>query len=119
MGSWVGTARRRALGRGALVASIAFGVGATACTGVLEGDHSPEGAVSSGGGSSGSAGSGPLAGSAPGGTTATAPGYMPIHRLNTTEYNTTVADVLGTQLQPANGSWPVYEVNGFDNMADV
>ncbi len=52
-------------------------------------------------------------------TAALAPGYKPIHRLSNTEYNATVADVLGTSLAPANGSWPVYELNGFDNMAEA
>ena len=33
------------------------------------------------------------------------PGRKDIHRLNSTEYNATIQDVLGTKLQPANGSW--------------
>ena len=42
-----------------------------------------------------------------------------MHRLNSTEYNATVADVLGTSLQPANGSWRGGELAGFDNIASV
>src|SRR5690349_10733725 len=33
------------------------------------------------------------------------PGSKGMHRLNTTEYNNTAADVLGTTLQPANSGW--------------
>jgi hypothetical protein len=47
------------------------------------------------------------------------PGTKAIHRLNSTEYNATVADVLGTSLQPANGSWRGGELAGFDNIASV
>jgi len=45
------------------------------------------------------------------------PGRKEMHRLNTVEYNATVADVLGTKLQPANGNWRGGELGGFDNMA--
>jgi hypothetical protein len=47
------------------------------------------------------------------------PGTKGAHRLNSTEYNATVADVLGTKLQPANSSWRGGEIHGFDNMASV
>ena len=47
------------------------------------------------------------------------PGTKAIHRLNSTEYNATVTDVLGTSLQPANGSWRGGELAGFDNIASV
>jgi len=47
------------------------------------------------------------------------PGTKGAHRLNSTEYNATVADVLGTKLQPANSSWRGGEIGGFDNMAAV
>jgi hypothetical protein len=67
------------------------------------------------GGSSGLGGAATVAGA----SAANAPGFKAIHQLNGNEYNATVADVLGTTLQPANGSWRVYELNGFDNMADV
>ncbi|HET6149027.1 MAG TPA: DUF1587 domain-containing protein, partial [Polyangia bacterium] len=47
------------------------------------------------------------------------PGTKGMHRLNATEYNNTVADVLGTTLQPANSSWRGGELAGFDNIAAV
>jgi hypothetical protein len=47
------------------------------------------------------------------------PGAKAIHRLSSTEYNATVTDVLGTSLQPANGSWRGGELGGFDNIASV
>ncbi len=42
-----------------------------------------------------------------------------MHRLNTAEYNATVADVLVTKLEPATASWRGGELAGFDNMAAV
>jgi Protein of unknown function (DUF1592)/Protein of unknown function (DUF1588)/Protein of unknown function (DUF1587)/Protein of unknown function (DUF1595)/Protein of unknown function (DUF1585) len=42
-----------------------------------------------------------------------------MHRLNSTEYDATVQDVLGTTLQPANDSWRGGELGGFDNIASV
>lgn len=42
-----------------------------------------------------------------------------VHRLNRAEYNATVADVLGTKLEPASASWREGELLGFDNMAAV
>jgi hypothetical protein len=47
------------------------------------------------------------------------PGTKGVHRLNSNEYNATVADVLGTKLQPANSSWLGGEIGGFDNVASV
>lgn len=47
------------------------------------------------------------------------PGQKDMHRLNTAEYNATVADVLGTTLQPADGNWRGGELAGFDNIASV
>ena len=47
------------------------------------------------------------------------PGRKDMHRLNSTEYNATVQDVLGTRLQPATGSWRGGELAGFDNIASV
>lgn len=47
------------------------------------------------------------------------PGHVGVHRLNTAEYNATVADVLGTTLQPATANWRGGELGGFDNMAGV
>jgi len=47
------------------------------------------------------------------------PGHVAVHRLNSTEYNNTVLDVLGTKLQPADANWRGGELGGFDNMAAV
>lgn len=72
----------------------------------------PGAGVGGGNGADASAGSG---GTVP----ALDPGTKAIHRLNATEYNATVTDVLGTRLQPANGSWRGGELGGFDNIASV
>jgi hypothetical protein len=40
-----------------------------------------------------------------------------MHRLNSNEYNYTVADVLGTSLHPADENWRGGELDGFDNIA--
>ncbi len=64
------------------------------------------------GGASGTAGAG-------GTTQALDPGRKDMHRLNTAEYNATVADVLGTKLQPGTANWRAGELAGFDNMASV
>jgi hypothetical protein len=80
------------------------------------------------GGATGGGGSG--AGSGSGGSTTTDsgtpippaavdPGTKGAHRLNSTEYNATVTDVLGVKLQLANSSWRGGEIGGFDNMAAV
>jgi len=77
----------------------------------------------SGGGPGAGSGSGGIGSDAGGGSggavSALDPGTKAIHRLNATEYNATVADVLGTSLQPANGSWRGGELAGFDNIASV
>jgi hypothetical protein len=96
---------------GVAVATAAFAV---ACTGMMEGE------VNGGGAAAGNGGTGNTAGATgAGGMIMTAPSYKAIHRLNRNEYNATVADVLGTALKPANGSWFDGEINGFDNMAAV
>ncbi|MEO7034789.1 MAG: DUF1587 domain-containing protein, partial [Polyangiaceae bacterium] len=46
------------------------------------------------------------------------PGRKDMHRLNSAEYNATIQDVLGSTLQPADGSWRGEE-EGFDNIASV
>ncbi len=47
------------------------------------------------------------------------PGRVTIHRLNRTEYNNTVRDLVGIDFQPA-ADFPADDVgNGFDNIADV
>ncbi len=95
---------------------VGLGLVSSACTGLMDGDLQPGATNSTGGSNTGTGG----ATTQPGGGAAVAPpGYKGIHQLNSTEYNATVADVLGTALKPANGSWRVYELNGFDNMADV
>lgn len=87
--------------------AIATLLGTLACTGVLEqGDSTPSGG-----------GDPPL--DSPPGAPASNPGRGEMHRLNTTEYNLTVADVLGTTLKPATGSWRGGEIEGFDNVASV
>lgn len=47
------------------------------------------------------------------------PGSKAMHRLNTVEYNSTVGDVLGTTIQPADAHWRGGELGGFDNIATV
>ncbi len=47
------------------------------------------------------------------------PGHVTIRRLNRTEYNNTIRDLLGVQMRPAD-DFPSDDVgNGFDNMGDV
>ncbi|HXK20338.1 MAG TPA: DUF1595 domain-containing protein, partial [Polyangiaceae bacterium] len=101
-------------------------LGSTGCTGILDGGGSAGPGAANGGsgtiGTIGNSGGGSGAGTTTttgGASTTVASGFKAIHRLNNNEYNATVKDVLGTTLVPANGSWPVYELNGFDNMADV
>src|SRR6185503_20989977 len=47
------------------------------------------------------------------------PGHVAMHRLNSAEYNATVADILGTTYAPADSNWRGGELGGFDNMAAV
>ena len=54
-----------------------------------------------------------------GGEPAKDPGRVTVHRLNRTEYNNTVRDLLGTSQRPAD-SFPADDFGlGFDNIADV
>jgi hypothetical protein len=76
------------------------------------GTTGPQPSERASGGSAGSLGTGGTA-------AALDPGRTEMHRLNTAEYNATVEDVLGTTLQPANGTWRGGELGGFDNMASV
>ena len=112
------TASRNATARTVLaVGLLGLSLGGAGCTGVMDGNLQP-GATTTGGSTSGNGLGGATAqGGTP--TNTLSSGYKAIHRLNGNEYNATVADVLQTKLQPANGSWPVYELNGFDNIADV
>jgi hypothetical protein len=96
-------------------AELCLGVAALlctfACTGVM-GEGAPQGGPE---GSSGAGGGGGSSGGAP--PTPTNPGRGAMHRLNTNEYNYTVADVLGTALHPADSNWRGGEIDGFDNIA--
>ena len=91
----------------------------------MAGPDGPGGPLGSGGASSAGAGSVPGAGNGTGasggaaGPISAAPGSSLMHRLNTTEYNATVADSLGTKLQPATANWRGGEIDGFDNIASV
>ena len=49
----------------------------------------------------------------------TDPGRVTMHRLNRTEYNNTVRDLLGTTLKPANDFTADNRGAGFDNIADL
>ncbi len=99
---------------------LALSLSAAACTGVMDGANDGMGAGgtnnSTGGTNTGSTGS-------LGGQTTVDPGKDPgrvdMHRLNSTEYNATVSDVLGTTYQPADANWRGGELGGFDNMAAV
>jgi hypothetical protein len=97
------------------VGVLALGLSALACTGVMDGNSNGMGP---GDGGSGGGGSKPIDMEAAK-TQPIDPGRVDIHRLNTVEYNATVADVLGTTLQPATPSWRGGELGGFDNMASV
>src|SRR4051794_6973692 len=74
------------------------------------------GAATAGAATGGAATGGVMTGGA---ATATDPGRKDMHRLNSTEYNATIQDVLGATLQPANDSWRGGELGGFDNIASV
>lgn len=70
-------------------------------------------------GNAGTTGSAGTTGGAGTGVVMLPSGSKGVHRLNSTEYNATVADVLGTKLQPASSSWRGGEIAGFDNIAAV
>ena len=118
--------------------AFAVGVGAVclstlvACTGMVTGSDGnpsganplpPDGQGQGAGSSSSGGGSGlPGAGNGSGGLAAQQPidpGAKLIHRLNTAEYNNTVADVLGTTVVPGDNNWAAEETAGFDNIAAV
>ena len=109
----------------AFTSVLALGLAVAGCTGMVGGDGPGMGNPDNG---SGGMGTGNPSGGASGGVNPTAgasggpvniPGVSLMHRLNTAEYNATVADVLGTKLQPADGNWRGGEVDGFDNIAAV
>ena len=110
---------------------LALGTALAGCTGMVAGNGQPGGSNnnnpgtgntgSGGAGSQGTAGGGsvnPNAGAA-GVAVNGSPGVSLMHRLNTAEYNATVADVLGTTLQPATENWRGGQIEGFDNIASV
>jgi hypothetical protein len=115
---------------------LALSLSAAACTGVMDGNSDPMGNPSGGStgtGATGNTGTGAGTGFGAAATTggqttidpnkgsteAVDPGRVDMHRLNSAEYNATVADVLGTATQPADGNWRGGELGGFDNMAAV
>jgi hypothetical protein len=111
------------LGKAERFFAIAALLGSLSCTGVVEGDP---GGVPGGTGLSPGTGSGTGTGTGSGTGTGTGtigpmsnPGRGEMHRLNATEYNASVGDVLGTALKPANGNWRGGEIEGFDNVASV
>ncbi len=116
MTRWCFSAARSSAALAGLIITV---VGSTACTAVLDGESNPSPIGPGPNGAGGSTGAGGSSTGVGGTSEARSIGYKAIHRLNATEYNATVADVLGTSLKPANGSWQVYEINGFDNMAEV
>jgi hypothetical protein len=103
--------------------------GAMACNGMIDDANglTPSTGAAGVGGPAGTAGTGSAGtgnGGAGNGAAGTAVVALPagskgVHRLNSTEYNATIADVLGTKLQPANSSWLGGEIHGFDNIAAV
>ncbi len=97
------------------VGVVALSLAAMGCMGVVDPDKDAMGP----GGPTGSGGSSTKVDPNLARTQPVDPGHVPVHRLNTTEYNATVADVLGTKLQPANANWRGGELGGFDNMAAV
>ena len=123
----------KTLGRGvALTSIVALGVALAGCTGMVAGDGGGTPSTMNNGTGNNGAGSNTGtggAGSTTGGNGSTTggdgtvvnnvPGVALMHRLNTAEYNATVADVLGTKLQPATVNWRGGEVDGFDNIAAV
>src|SRR5436190_8727220 len=112
---------RRTPRRGALVVAL----GAVACIGRVGVDPTremPGGRMQpgvAGTGGAGGSGAAPIAG-APGGM-APAPGRVTLHRLNRTEYDNTIRDLLGIDTRPSVAfSFTEDEFGeGFDNNADV
>jgi hypothetical protein len=107
---------------------LALGVALAGCTGMVASNGQTGASTNPG---SGGTGTGTGAPTFPGGGSTAAntgtggvavngaPGVSLMHRLNTAEYNATVADVLGTTLQPATENWRGGQIEGFDNIASV
>jgi Protein of unknown function (DUF1592)/Protein of unknown function (DUF1588)/Protein of unknown function (DUF1585)/Protein of unknown function (DUF1595)/Protein of unknown function (DUF1587) len=98
---------------------------ASACTGKIgnagswaRGPNGGDGTSTSGTGSSATGTGGNSSGSGTGGGGVVDPGRVGIHRLNNTEYNNTVRDLLGTATQPAT-TWLAEEGFEFDNTASA
>ncbi|HEX4403834.1 MAG TPA: DUF1592 domain-containing protein [Polyangia bacterium] len=90
-----------------------------ACTGrISQPGASAPGSVSGAAGAVGGAGASGAAGTMVE-ARGTDPGRVTIHRLNRTEYNNTVHDLLGTTTRPADQFPPDDLGLGFDNVADV
>lgn len=91
----------------------------TGCAAREQGDVSGAAAANTGGAAG--HGGNPTGGSNSAGSTqqVVEPGSVGLHRLNTAEYNYTVADVLGTTLQPGDANWAAESAEGFDNIAAV
>jgi hypothetical protein len=106
-----------------LAAWVAFVLGSMAlgCESTLEAPAESTGGAGNGVSGSAGAAAGSPGGSAGDGGAASVPdpGRTEMHRLNTVEYNATVADVLETTLQPGNANWRGGELGGFDNNASV
>ena len=102
-------------GKAELYLGIAVLLGTLSCTGVVDGSGAGSGTTGSVGSSPGGPG-GPSAGP---NAIPVLPGRAEMHRLNSNEYNNSVADVLGTTLAPANANWRGGEIEGFDNVASV
>ncbi|HXK20244.1 MAG TPA: DUF1587 domain-containing protein, partial [Polyangiaceae bacterium] len=111
-------------GKAELFLGIAVLLGTLSCTGVVGSSSSGMGP----GGSVGPAGNGTAGGTGDPGTgpTSTDPNAPPVnpgrgamHRLNSGEYNNSVADLTGTTLRPANANWRGGEIEGFDNIGSV
>jgi hypothetical protein len=97
------------------VGAVLAGLSA-ACTATIDGsssDNAPPGPAGSSG-SSGTAGAGGGAGASAGGPSADHVQPRVLRRLNRTEYNNTVRDLLGTSLRPADKLPDEAAVEGFD-----
>lgn len=103
------------LGGHLFLTAIVFGT--VACNGVIGGVGGEP--IGPGPGGNTPPGTGGAAGGGVTPPNAVDPGTKVLHRLNSTEYNNTIADVLGAKMQPANSSWLGGEIGGFDNIAAV
>jgi hypothetical protein len=90
---------------------------AAGCTAVIDGAKGEAASSSPGFGSTTMSGAGATAGS--NAQTARDPGRVTLHRLNQTEYDNTVHDLLGTSSQPARSFLGDTQANGFDNNGDL